>query len=73
VHQELKTKGPVTVPQEFVFMDRAAIGLGGVFLHLEARLNFFRLFNAAIEDFSLEAVRARQAAALGRAELPIPA
>ncbi len=73
VHQELKTKGPVTVPQEFVFMDRAAIGLGGVFLHLEARLNFYRLFNAAIEDFSLEAVRARQAAALGRAELPIPA
>ena len=34
VHQALKEKGPVTVPREFVFMDRAAIGLGGVFLHL---------------------------------------
>src|SRR5215831_14261214 len=34
VHQALKQKGPVTVPREFVFMDRAAIGLGGVFLHL---------------------------------------
>ena len=29
VHQALKEKGPVTVPREFVFMDRAAIGLGG--------------------------------------------
>ena len=29
-------KGPVEVPREFVFMDRAAIGLGGVFLHLGA-------------------------------------
>ena len=28
VHQALKQKGPVTVPREFVFMDRAAIGLG---------------------------------------------
>lgn len=73
VHQELKKKGPVTVPQEFVFMDRAAIGLGGVFLHLEARLNFYRLFNEAIEDFTLERVAARQAAALGKAGLPVPA
>jgi predicted unusual protein kinase regulating ubiquinone biosynthesis (AarF/ABC1/UbiB family) len=73
VHQELKVKGPVTVPQEFVFMDRAAIGLGGAFLHLEARLNFYRMFNEAIEDFSLEAITKRQAAALTKAGLPIPA
>jgi predicted unusual protein kinase regulating ubiquinone biosynthesis (AarF/ABC1/UbiB family) len=64
VHQALRQKGPVTVPREFVFMDRAAIGLGGVFLHLGAELNFYRLFNAAIEDFSLAQVTARQAAAL---------
>ena len=37
-------QGPVTVPREFVFMDRAAIGLGAVFLHLRAELNFHRLF-----------------------------
>src|SRR4249919_3447174 len=49
VHQALKKKGPVTVPREFVFMDRAAIGLGAVFLHLRAELNFYRLFNEAIE------------------------
>lgn len=64
VHKALKEKGPVTVPQEFVFMDRAAIGLGGVFLHLRAELNFHRLFDAAVADFSLETVRERQAAAL---------
>ena len=55
VHQALKQQGPVRVPQEFVFMDRAAIGLGAVFLHLGAELNFHRLFNEAIEDFSLAA------------------
>jgi predicted unusual protein kinase regulating ubiquinone biosynthesis (AarF/ABC1/UbiB family) len=64
VHQALKRKGPVTVPREFVFMDRAAIGLGGVFLHLRAELNFYRLFNEAIEHFSLDRVAKRQAAAL---------
>jgi predicted unusual protein kinase regulating ubiquinone biosynthesis (AarF/ABC1/UbiB family) len=64
VHQALKQKGPVTVPREFVFMDRAAIGLGGVFLHLSAELNFYKLFNEAIENFSLDAVARRQAAAL---------
>jgi predicted unusual protein kinase regulating ubiquinone biosynthesis (AarF/ABC1/UbiB family) len=70
VHQALKTKGPVTVPREFVFMDRAAIGLGAVFLHLAAELNFCRLFNEAIEDFSVEKVARRQQAALRAAELP---
>ena len=56
--------GPVMVPREFVFMDRAAIGLGAVFLHLAAELNFYRLFNEAIEHFSIRQVAARQAAAL---------
>ncbi len=64
VHQALKQRGPVTVPREFVFMDRAAIGLGGVFLHLQAELNFYRLFNEAIENFSVAVVAERQNAAL---------
>jgi predicted unusual protein kinase regulating ubiquinone biosynthesis (AarF/ABC1/UbiB family) len=64
VHRALKEKGPVTVPREFVFMDRAAVGLGAVFLHLAAELNFHRLFNEAIENFSLDEVAARQAQAL---------
>jgi predicted unusual protein kinase regulating ubiquinone biosynthesis (AarF/ABC1/UbiB family) len=69
VHQALREKGPVTVPREFVLMDRAAIGLGGVFLHLAAELNFHRLFEEAIERFSLEEVAARQTDALNAAGL----
>jgi predicted unusual protein kinase regulating ubiquinone biosynthesis (AarF/ABC1/UbiB family) len=69
VHQALRQKGPVKVPREFVLMDRAAIGLGGVFLHLRAELNFHRLFEAAIEDFSVRAVADRQAAALRKVSL----
>jgi len=52
-------------------MDRAAIGLGSVFLHLRAELNFHRLFNEAIEDFSVERVAARQARALAAAGLDV--
>jgi predicted unusual protein kinase regulating ubiquinone biosynthesis (AarF/ABC1/UbiB family) len=69
VHQSLKQLGPVTVPREFVFMDRAAIGLGAVFLHLRAELNFYRLFNEAIEQFSVDRVAGRQAEALAAAGL----
>ncbi len=61
------------MPREFVFMDRAAIGLGGAFLHLGARLNFYRMFNEAIGAFSAEALRERQAAALAGAGLAPPA
>jgi predicted unusual protein kinase regulating ubiquinone biosynthesis (AarF/ABC1/UbiB family) len=69
VQRALRQKGPVTIPREFVFMDRAAIGLGAVFLHLDARLNFYRLFNEAIEDFSVATVAGRQGRALTRAGL----
>jgi predicted unusual protein kinase regulating ubiquinone biosynthesis (AarF/ABC1/UbiB family) len=69
VQRALRQKGPVTVPQEFVLMDRAAIGLGGVFLHLRAELNFHRLFEAAMEQFSVATVEKRQNAALDRAGL----
>lgn len=69
VHRALKEKGPVTIPREFVFMDRAAIGLGGVFLHLRAELNFYRLFNAEIENFDIAGVSDRQKSALERAGL----
>ena len=69
VHQALKAQGPLRVPREFVFMDRAAIGLGGVFLRLSAELNFHRLFEAAIEGFAVEDVAKRQSAALREAGL----
>ena len=69
VHKALREKGPVTVPREFVLMDRAAIGLGGVFLHLRAELNFHRLFEDAMEQFSVKRVADRQAKALAAAGL----
>ncbi|KAB2912099.1 MAG: AarF/ABC1/UbiB kinase family protein [Hyphomicrobiaceae bacterium] len=72
VHKALKEKGPVRVPREFVFMDRAAIGLGGVFLHLRARLNYHNIFNETIEGFTLEDVSERQKAAFAAAGVPLP-
>ncbi|RAI01506.1 ABC transporter ATP-binding protein [Acuticoccus sediminis] len=72
VHQALKEKGPVTVPREFVFMDRAAVGLGAVLLHLQAELNFFQIFRTQLEGFSTERVAARQAEALQFAGLSAP-
>ena len=52
VHRELKKIGGVKPPREFVFMDRAAIGLGSVFLHLGAELNWYKIFNELIADFN---------------------
>lgn len=72
VHKILREKGPVTVPREFVFMDRAAIGLGGVFLHLDARQNWYRLFNETIEGFDLNTVAERQRTTFGAAGVPLP-
>lgn len=69
VHSALKARGPVTVPREFVFMDRAAIGLGGVFLHLDAELNFHRLFEQEIEAFGVARVADAQRAALAETKL----
>jgi predicted unusual protein kinase regulating ubiquinone biosynthesis (AarF/ABC1/UbiB family) len=64
VKRALEEKGPVTIPREFVFMDRAAIGLGSAFLHLGAELNWRALFEASLEGFSEAALAERQAAAL---------
>ena len=72
VHKILREKGPVTVPREFVFMDRAAIGLGGVFLHLDARLNWCRLFTETIEGFQIDDVEKRQRLAFEAAGVPLP-
>ncbi|MGC1179686.1 MAG: AarF/ABC1/UbiB kinase family protein [Methyloceanibacter sp.] len=72
VHQGLRDKGPVKVPREFVFMDRAAIGLGGVFLHLGAELNFHRLFDDTIAGVDLADVTRRQREAFTAAGVPLP-
>jgi predicted unusual protein kinase regulating ubiquinone biosynthesis (AarF/ABC1/UbiB family) len=71
VHADLKRVGGVAVPREFVFMDRAAIGLGSVFLHLRAELNWHRLLHELIDDFDAAAVGERQARVLAEAGLPV--
>ncbi len=65
----LTEHGPIAIPREFVFMDRAAIGLGAAFLHLRAELNYAELFDAMIEGFSVDALARRQAEALAAAGL----
>ena len=72
VQKELRRLGPVKVPREFVLMDRAAIGLAGVFLHLRAELNFHRMFEEAMGDFSLKRVADRQSKALAAVGLEQP-
>ncbi len=74
VRQALKrrldaTGRSIAIPREFVFMDRAAIGLGAAFLHLGAELNWRALFEDSLEGFSEEAVAGRQAEALSAAGL----
>jgi hypothetical protein len=53
-------------------MDRAAIGLGSVFTHLKAEINWHRLFHELIDDFDEAALAQRQEAALKRARVPAP-
>jgi predicted unusual protein kinase regulating ubiquinone biosynthesis (AarF/ABC1/UbiB family) len=64
VHSDIRKLGGVTPPREFVLMDRAAIGLGSVFLHLKAEVNWHRLFHEMIVDFNTSKLAKRQAAAL---------
>ena len=60
VFGELRRMGGVRPPREFVFMDRAAIGLGAVFIHLRASINWHRLFESLIEGFDVDALARRQ-------------
>ena len=63
VHKKLRElsrdNGGISVPREFVFMDRAALGLGSVFIHLDAQVNWYQLFNELIEGFD-ENILAKQ-------------
>ena len=70
VHAGLKRTGGVKPPREFVLMDRSAIGLGGVFLRLKARIIWSRMFHELIEGFDSDVLAERQAAALAAAGVP---
>jgi predicted unusual protein kinase regulating ubiquinone biosynthesis (AarF/ABC1/UbiB family) len=70
---ELHRAGGVDIPRAFVIMDRAAIGLGAVFLRLQAEVNWHRLFHDVIADFDPAALARRQAELLARHAIPPPA
>src|ERR1700722_7604286 len=70
VHRDIRRLGGIAPPRAFVFMDRAAIGLGSVFLHLKAEINWHRLFHELIDDFDEATLARRQRAALDRAGVP---
>ncbi|MBP7721156.1 MAG: AarF/ABC1/UbiB kinase family protein [Alphaproteobacteria bacterium] len=76
VHKKLRElsrgKNGVSVPREFVFMDRAALGLGSVFIHLKAEINWYRVFNELIAGFDLETLRKRQRETLKKFGVPPP-
>ncbi|MBP0492567.1 ABC1 kinase family protein [Pararoseomonas indoligenes] len=70
VHAGLKRVGGVRPPREFVLMDRAAVGLGSVFLRLKAELNWHQLFHELVDDYREEDLAARQSATLREAGVP---
>jgi predicted unusual protein kinase regulating ubiquinone biosynthesis (AarF/ABC1/UbiB family) len=73
VHRDIRRLGGIAPPRAFVFMDRAAVGLGSVFLHLKARVNWHRLFHELIDDFDEQTLARRQEAALAAAGVPAAA
>lgn len=60
VHHELRRLGGVTIPPEFIMIDRASVGLGSVFLRLRAQVNWYRLFAELTQDFDVEVLAERQ-------------
>ena len=70
VHGELKRIGGIRPPREFVLMDRAAVGLGSVFMHLGAEVNWHALFHDLIDDFDRDKLAVRQREAAAAAGIP---
>lgn len=70
VYEELKRIGGVQPPREFVLMDRAAIGLGSVFMHLKAEVNWHQLFEGLIDAFDAKDLAKRQRDAASLSGIP---
>jgi len=69
VHEKLRQVGGVKIPREFVFMDRAALGLGSVFLHLKAEINWYEKFNEMIDGFDVAKLEQAQKEVLTKFEV----
>ena len=53
-------------------MDRAAVGLGSVFMHLKAEVNWYRIFHDLVENFDESTLSKRQSEALEKSGLKNP-
>ena len=73
VRIELDKIGGVAPPPEFVLMDRAAIGLGSVFTHLDAKINWHKIFHELIDGFDEEKLIDNQERVFNLVDLKIPA
>ena len=60
VRKKLKKFGGIKPPKEFVLVDRAAIGLGSVFMHLNAEINWHQEFEKLIKDFDKNKLNIKQ-------------
>ncbi len=69
MRKRLKAAGGVRIPREFVFMDRAAIGLGAAYLRLGAELNFYERFESYVQGFDIEQLQTTQNIALTSVDL----
>lgn len=49
VHKQLHNLGGIRPPREFVFMDRAAVGIGSVLMRIGAEQNWHKLFEEIID------------------------
>ena len=64
VYKELKKLGGISPPKEFVMIDRAAVGLGSVFMHLNAKLNWHKILEEMISEFDEKTLHKKQKNAL---------
>lgn len=60
VHETLRKQGGIRPPRAFVFMDRAAVGIGSALIHLKAYGNWHTLFHQLIDGFEVKALADRQ-------------
>lgn len=60
VHQLLKDQGGVMPPRTFVFLDRAAVGIGSAMIRLNVKMNWHRMFLELTNGLSEDTVRTKQ-------------
>ena len=68
VRKKLKKFGGIKPPREFVLVDRAAIGLGSVFMHLNAEINWHEEFEKLIKGFNKKKLNDNQTNLINFAE-----